>query len=81
MRFSASWIARTSGLNLALYRASKFKNQLTPKRSSVEWHVNEGAALIPITHCATVKGPVRKILLGERVALNILARCSGIATK
>jgi hypothetical protein len=24
---------------------------------------------------------MRKILLGERVALNILARCSGIATK
>ncbi|OCK84401.1 hypothetical protein K432DRAFT_414025 [Lepidopterella palustris CBS 459.81] len=26
-------------------------------------------------------GPVRKLLLGERVALNTLARCSGIATK
>ena len=32
-------------------------------------------------HCATVRGPIRKILLGERVALNILARCSGIASK
>ncbi|GAB0138500.1 hypothetical protein EsDP_00006735 [Epichloe bromicola] len=31
--------------------------------------------------CATVKGPVRGILLGERVALNMLARCSGVATK
>lgn len=29
---------------------------------------------------ATVTGPSRKILLGERVALNTLARCSGIAT-
>jgi nicotinate-nucleotide pyrophosphorylase (carboxylating) len=28
-----------------------------------------------------VRGPVRNILLGERVALNTLARCSGIATK
>ena len=28
-----------------------------------------------------MRGPIRKILLGERVALNILARCSGIATK
>ncbi|KAH6637790.1 Quinolinate phosphoribosyl transferase [Boeremia exigua] len=34
-----------------------------------------------ITHCATVRGPVRNLLLGERVALNTLARCSGIATK
>ena len=48
---------------------------------SVEWHIREGDSFTPITHCATVRGPVRKILLGERVALNILARCSGIATK
>jgi nicotinate-nucleotide pyrophosphorylase (carboxylating) len=48
---------------------------------SVEWHVSEGESITPIKQCATVRGPVRKILLGERVALNILARCSGIATK
>ena len=35
----------------------------------------------PIKHVATVKGKARHLLLGERVALNILARCSGIATK
>ena len=29
---------------------------------------------------AQVSGPVRNLLLGERVALNTLARCSGIAT-
>ena len=62
------------------YRASDSRSA-NPEWSSVEWQVNEGGPLIPITHCATVKGPVRKILLGERVALNILARCSGIATK
>ncbi|QPG96777.1 hypothetical protein C2857_005237 [Epichloe festucae Fl1] len=64
---------------------------------TVEWHVAEGSALAPSTststsgrtsdpepikiRCATVKGPVRGILLGERVALNVLARCSGVATK
>ncbi|MCJ1256719.1 hypothetical protein MMC24_004543 [Lignoscripta atroalba] len=48
---------------------------------TVEWHIKEGEPFEPIKHCATVKGPVRKILLGERVALNTLARCSGIATK
>ncbi|KAI4921999.1 hypothetical protein J4E90_000427 [Alternaria incomplexa] len=48
---------------------------------TVEWHVEEGASFQPITHCATVRGPVRHLLLGERVALNTLARCSGIATK
>lgn len=30
---------------------------------------------------ATVTGPTRGILLGERVALNILARCSGVASQ
>ena len=30
---------------------------------------------------ATVSGPTRMLLLGERVALNTLARCSGVATK
>ncbi|KAL2009234.1 hypothetical protein VTN00DRAFT_7428 [Thermoascus crustaceus] len=48
---------------------------------TVEWHVKEGETIEPVKHCATVRGPIRKILLGERVALNILARCSGVATK
>ncbi|QDS71453.1 hypothetical protein FKW77_003796 [Venturia effusa] len=50
---------------------------------TVEWHHAEGDHL-PAgtkTHVATVRGSVRKILLGERVALNTLARCSGIATQ
>ncbi|PWN48699.1 nicotinate-nucleotide diphosphorylase [Violaceomyces palustris] len=53
---------------------------------TVEWHYSEGDHLkstdgrkIKVA-VATVKGPARKILLGERVALNTLARCSGIAT-
>jgi len=47
----------------------------------VEWHMKEGEVFHPIKHVATVRGPARKLLLGERVALNLLARCSGIATK
>ncbi|MCJ1311421.1 hypothetical protein MMC25_005092 [Agyrium rufum] len=46
---------------------------------TVEWHFPEGHTITPIAHVATVRGPMRKILLGERVALNTLARCSGIA--
>lgn len=51
---------------------------------SVEWHVKEGEEVGKgggKQHVATVKGPVRCVLLGERVGLNLLARCSGIATK
>jgi nicotinate-nucleotide pyrophosphorylase (carboxylating) len=47
---------------------------------SVEWHVAEGDEFEPIRHIATVRGKARYLLLGERVALNLLARCSGIAT-
>lgn len=49
---------------------------------SVEWLVEEGTA-IPDgekTKCAIVRGKARNLLLGERVALNLLARCSGVAT-
>ncbi|KAH7931192.1 nicotinate-nucleotide diphosphorylase [Leucogyrophana mollusca] len=47
----------------------------------VEWHMKEGDTFDPIKHVATVRGKARHLLLGERVALNMLARCSGIATK
>ena len=48
---------------------------------SVEWHLAEGETFEPVNHVATVRGKARHLLLGERVALNMLARCSGIATK
>ncbi|KAI0031657.1 Quinolinate phosphoribosyl transferase [Vararia minispora EC-137] len=47
----------------------------------VEWHMKEGDQFDPVYRVATVRGPARHLLLGERVALNLLARCSGIATK
>ena len=43
--------------------------------------MKEGEVFEPIRKVATVRGPARRLLLGERVALNLLARCSGIATK
>jgi len=58
----------------------------------VQWHYAEGTYLratdsVPGTPegrvkvaVARVSGPVRYLLLGERVSLNTLARCSGIAT-
>ncbi|KAG0246123.1 Quinolinate phosphoribosyl transferase [Mortierella sp. GBAus27b] len=47
----------------------------------VEWHVQEGHVLEPIQTCAHVYGPVRQILIGERTALNLMARCSGVASQ
>lgn len=49
---------------------------------TVKWHLEEGDWVEGNkTKVATVSGTARKILLGERVALNTLARCAGIATK
>ncbi|KAM4583594.1 nicotinate-nucleotide pyrophosphorylase [carboxylating]-like [Odontesthes bonariensis] len=50
---------------------------------SVEWIYEEGAEIGPdaVTLAAVVRGPARCLLLGERPALNCLARASGIATR
>jgi nicotinate-nucleotide pyrophosphorylase (carboxylating) len=54
------------------YLISKFR---------IEWFVRDGELFEPVKHIATVRGKARFLLLGERIALNLLARCSGIATK
>jgi nicotinate-nucleotide pyrophosphorylase (carboxylating) len=42
--------------------------------------LEDGAALKPGDRLATLSGPMRSILAGERVALNFLQRLSGVAT-
>ena len=46
----------------------------------VEWFYSEGNVLQPVCEVAKVSGPVNKLLQGERTALNVLTRASGIAT-
>ncbi|XP_041837887.1 nicotinate-nucleotide pyrophosphorylase [carboxylating]-like [Melanotaenia boesemani] len=50
---------------------------------TVEWIYQEGAEIGPdaVTLTAVVRGPARCLLLGERLALNCLARASGIASR
>ncbi|KAM7393616.1 hypothetical protein PAMP_020473 [Pampus punctatissimus] len=50
---------------------------------TVDWKYQEGAEIGPdaVTLTAVVRGPARCLLLGERPALNCLARASGIATR
>src|SRR3990167_2148275 len=55
----------------------------------IEWHIEEGTLLKPnvltgkdgYIKVATIKGNANNILMGERLALNILATASGIAWK
>lgn len=46
----------------------------------VNWLKEEGEELSPVCEVAEVTGPARCLLLGERVALNCLARASGVAS-
>ncbi|KAL9096811.1 MAG: hypothetical protein Q9163_006397 [Psora crenata] len=76
----AKLLAKTPGIVAGAPIVDEVFRQLD---CTVEWHHPEGHRIEPKTntHIATVRGPCRKILLGERVALNTLARCSGVATK
>lgn len=73
MKYSPNWSAGTLS-----YKSPYLHDQ---RDISVEWHMAEGETFEPIKKVATVTGKARFLLLGERVALNLLARCSGIATK
>ncbi|KAK4537997.1 hypothetical protein CDCA_CDCA15G4022 [Cyanidium caldarium] len=42
-------------------------------------HGSSTTSVTPV-HLATVTGPAQRLLLGERLALNLLSRCSGVAT-
>ncbi len=44
------------------------------------WFISDGGSLKPGLTIATLHGPLDKILMGERLALNLLQRMSGIAT-
>jgi nicotinate-nucleotide pyrophosphorylase (carboxylating) len=48
---------------------------------SVEWLMREGDEIVPVCDVAKVTGPVNKLLIGERTALNIITRACGIATQ
>jgi nicotinate-nucleotide pyrophosphorylase (carboxylating) len=50
------------------------------ERVSLERRIHEGERVAPDTVVAELEGPARALLTGERTALNLLARLSGIAT-
>lgn len=80
---TAQLLCKSSGILAGVPFFDEVFRQLDCK---VEWHITEGTyvdtdAKGGKVKVATVSGPTRKLLLGERVALNTLARCSGVATK
>lgn len=45
-----------------------------------EWYHEEGDWIDPISEIAKIRGPSNKLLLSERIVLNVLSRASGVAT-
>ncbi len=78
-RGSAAVVAREAGSISGLSAAARAFALLDPS-ISVELLVADGAVVAANTRLATVSGALRTILTGERTALNVLGRLSGVAT-
>jgi nicotinate-nucleotide pyrophosphorylase (carboxylating) len=75
----AAWVARAPGVLAGLPVVSLVFAQLNPL-VKVEPLIPEGAALAQGMPIARLRGPMRALLEGERTALNLLQRLSGVAT-
>ena len=77
---SGRLVARAAGVIAGLEIACLVFTQLD-ERVQFEMLVMDGEAVKPMQELARVSGPGRALLTGERTALNLLQRISGIATQ
>ncbi len=75
----AALVARAPGVLAGFPVVSLVFSQLDPS-VKVEALANEGATLTSGMPIARLRGPMRALLEGERTALNLLQRLSGVAT-
>ncbi len=73
-------IAKEEGVIAGLPVAEKVFYQFSDEIVFDYLH-NDGARIEPGQEIAELRGPIREILKGERIALNFLQRLSGIATR
>jgi nicotinate-nucleotide pyrophosphorylase (carboxylating) len=78
-RCSAELLVKEPGVLCGVPAAARVFQTLDPD-VAVEALVEEGARLDGAAAVARLEGPARAILTGERTALNLLGRLSGIAT-
>ncbi len=76
---SATWIAKENGIVAGLPIAARVFQLLDPEME-FEVLVKEGAGVMTGETLAKLSGPFEALLTGERVALNLAMRLSGIAT-
>ncbi|WP_283193522.1 carboxylating nicotinate-nucleotide diphosphorylase [Rhizobium sp. AN80A] len=78
-RSRLAMVSRKHGVVAGL-DAAELSFQLVDPAVSMTRHMDDGAALKPGDVIATIEGPSRALLTGERTALNFLGHLSGIAT-
>ncbi len=78
-RATATFLAKESGVLAGLAVAERVFAALSPE-IVIRWDAADGDAVAAGTRFGTVTGPARAILVGERLALNLMQRMSGIAT-
>ncbi|MET0919662.1 MAG: carboxylating nicotinate-nucleotide diphosphorylase [Acidimicrobiia bacterium] len=78
-RATADVVARAPGVLAGTACATEVFAQLDDA-VSVEWVLDDGAALSAGAKVGRVEGPMRSVLTGERTALNFLCHLSGVAT-
>jgi len=76
---SAVLAAREEGVLAGTALVNEAFRQVDPS-VDVRWSLRDGDPIEPGTVIAEISGPLRGILTGERVALNFLCHCSGIAS-
>jgi nicotinate-nucleotide pyrophosphorylase (carboxylating) len=75
----AVFVAREEGVLAGTAAATEVYRQID-ELVAVEWRVRDGEAVEAGAQLGGVHGPLRSILAGERVALNLLGHCSGVAS-
>ena len=75
----AKWVAKAPGIIAGLPVAARVFEFLNPEVSFVSL-ADEGARCEPLRVIAEINGSLDALLMGERVALNLAMRLSGIAT-
>lgn len=75
----ASFVAREDGVFAGTALATETYLQLD-FNTDVKWQVRDGESIEAGMELGRVSGPLRVILGGERVALNFLSHCSGVAS-
>jgi nicotinate-nucleotide pyrophosphorylase (carboxylating) len=73
------FVTRTDGVLAGTAAATETFRQLDTA-VSIDWLVRDGASIRAGDDLATVSGPLRSVLTGERTALNLLRHCSGVAS-